>query len=294
LLTECVTQGDAYQQSATKRQHHSEKQYCLNSLQQQFSDKLVFESDGTIRLNFYATAWDRVLNVDGVMKIGNTLHKFEKDRQIIIKDGIEEDLADINLIVNDSSKVRVFYPNREINNEYLKSIQWGVIESGTIATGTSNGDSKLIYELQLISFNFTGYGYSTIQYTEAGFHIRLRLDQYRRSLWVWSMNKTRYEFRDHSHRIEYTEPWKAIRVYYNGVYSHTRIEGGAHINSVESLPDYTSPETNQGNRWTLYYYYFCDAYEWTHVEPQIHCLNFTFWSRGIGYNLRKTINYSNI
>jgi hypothetical protein len=252
-------------------------------LKQKYSNKLVFEEDGSVRLPFYATAWDRVLTVDGVMKIGNKLFKFEKDRELIIKKGDIEDLKDINSLVKDKDRVKEFYPLVEINKSTLKSLQWGTLMGYTIYTGKGIGDSRLTYSLQLISFNYKGYGVTNppVFYTEAGFQFKLDLLQERKGILGWYNNETMYYFHNVSQHIEYYLPHLISAIWS----PHVVVEN-------KSFPDATWGETKYGCTYTFHYYYFVGESNWSFVEPQIYNFNCTFCSRGVG--AEQTINYSNI
>lgn len=252
------------------------------ALKAKYSDKLTFESDGQVRFNFYTSAWARILTTDGVMKIGQNLYKFEKDREYIIVNGTLNDTYNPEVLSN-ISICRTYFPNK--NN--LKSLEWGTIYNDQIKTYEGNdysyGDSRLDVELQLISFNYSGYGYSSVYYTEAGFELRIRMEQQRRGWFAWYNNQTAYDLRDISRDFEYDLP---------------RLIGSIILPADpvivdDDMSDYTSSETNQGLTYQFYYYYFYDSGSWTHVEPVINNFNCTYWSRGVGYDLRKTISYSN-
>lgn len=266
----------------------------FNALKEQYSSKLIFMNDCTVKLPFYASAWGKVLSVDGIMKIGNTLYKFCRDREFIVSDGSREDLENLEALEANTSKCRVFYPQQEVNNSFLKSINWGTLEDGQIKTGSSRGDSKLDYSLQLISFNYTGYGYSTTQYTEAGFELKMRFQQKRKGIFGWYKNKTSYCLRNIEQHIEYYEPEHWYNRYVNDVYIGRFKEGGDHVVIDESKEDVTYSNTKYGFTYSFYHYYFVDQYDWSHVEPEIYNFNCTFWSNGIGYDLRETITCSNL
>ena len=56
----------------------SEENY--QKIKAEYDGKLIFTSDKDILLPFYATAWQKVLNPKGEMKIGQTLYKFRFGR----------------------------------------------------------------------------------------------------------------------------------------------------------------------------------------------------------------------
>jgi hypothetical protein len=261
-------------------------------LKQEFSYKLIFEDDGSVRLPFYATAWDRVLNVDGIMKIGNKLFKFEKDRELIINNGEIEDLKDINSLLKDKDRVNEFYPLIEINKSALKTLQWGTLYGNTVYS--TDRKSRLIYSLQLISFNYKGYGVTNppVYYTEAGFEFKLNLQQERNGLFGWYNNETLYYFGNTSHHLEYFQPEHWYNYYYNNVFIERRKIGGEHVVEYKTFPYSEWGETRYGCTYTFHYYYFVDQYDWSFVEPQIFNFTCTFNSRGV--DKQTTITYSNI
>lgn len=126
-----------------------------DELKRKYKNDLIFDNDGGIFYPFYATAWDKVLNIDGVVKIGNTLNKFYGDRQVMIMDGNKDDLKDNLLYPSNNNRVKTFYPNK---TDMLKSVQWGTLASGIIYNDANT--RRLEYSYQLISFYYTGYGYS--------------------------------------------------------------------------------------------------------------------------------------
>jgi|GEM_PF-2633446 len=260
-------------------------------LKQKYSNKIVFEEDGSVRLSFYATAWDRVLTVDGVMKIGDKLFKFEKDRELIINNGEIEDLIDINSLVKDKDRVKEFYPLAEINKSTLKSLQWGTLLASTVYS--TDNKSRLKYSLQLISFNYYGPGVTNppVLYTEAGFELKVRLQQERKGLLGWYKNETMYYLNNGSQYIDYYQPEHWKNVYYNNVLVREK-EGGDYVLDNYVFPYEESGETKNGQTMTFHYYYFVDEYDWTFVEPRIHSFNCTFNSRGV--DKLTTITYSNI
>jgi hypothetical protein len=265
-------------------------------LKQEYSEKFIFEEDGSVRLPFYATAWNRVLTIDGVMKIGDKLYKFDKEKEIIVNNGEKKDLENITLLEKDTSRVYIFYPNQEINKSSNKSLAWGSLMSNMVKTGNKIGDSRLSYSLQLISFNYKGYGVTNppVYYTEAGFQFKLDLYQERKGLFGWFLNETMYYFSDGTYHIEYNEPERWVNVYVNDVFIGRKKYGGNHVIEIKSFPDDTYGETKHGCSYTFYKYYFVDEYSWSFVEPQIFNFELSFYSRGIGSENKVTLTYSNI
>jgi hypothetical protein len=254
-------------------------------LQQQFSDKLVFESDGSIRLNFYATAWDRVLNVDGIMKIGNTLHKFEKDRQLLINDGDYSDIKNFQAIKDDTCKVRIFIPRQHIDKCNLKSMQWGWVDYYEYETGKKRGDKKLECYIQIISYNYTGYGFTNVYYTEAGFEVRIKLSELHRNVFKKWVNRTTqkktYYIRNARYHIEYNKMSSSPLMI-----NPSKVIAKADFADKDRKSSYHILET-------MYKYYDYRQGNYPHVEPDIHEIKLTVWSGGIGYDNRINMWYSN-
>ncbi len=244
------------------------------NLKKEYQDRLIFTEDNDILLPFYATAWESVLNPKGEMKIGHTLYKFDKDREIMIMNGTKEDLDNLSNIISDTSKVKVFYPTK---NDLLKSVQWGTLMSGTEWNGSK---MKLDWSYQLVSLYYYGTGYGSTYYTEKGFELKHWMRQ-KRKKWGWHYNKTKYYMRSMNLHIEFYRD-------YNNLWGWTN----KYVYN-QSIPDYTSSETKYGCTYRfLRYYDVVPGYQ-PQVNPEIYSNNFTFWSRGIDYNNRKTINYTN-
>ncbi len=207
------------------------------------------------------------------MKIGNTLYKFFRDYEVMIMDGSERDLNNLQNILSDTARVKVFYPN---NNEFLKSVQWGTLLSGTEWNGSK---MRLDWNYQLINLYYTGYGLSSTYYTENGFELKHWMRQKRKKLW-WSYNKTRYYYRNINLHIEFWKMYSGVNIYPKYVYNETQ-------------PDVDSGETTQGSIYTFMRYYDVLTGYHPQVIPEIYNNSYTFWSRGIDYSNRKTINYTN-
>ena len=252
-------------------EEESEENY--QRVKNEYSGRLIFTSDRDIKLPFYATAWDKVLNPKGVMKIGHTLYKFDSEKEIMIMDGSPSDLKNLDKISGDSTKVKVFYPN---SNESLKSAQWGTLLEGTEWNGSK---MKLEWNYQLISLYYTGYGYGSTYYTENGFELKHWMRQKRKKLW-WSYNKTVYSMININLHIEFWKMYEGVNIYPKYVYN-------------QSQPDWESSETTQGVTYSFIRYYDVLTGYHDQVIPEIYNNSFTFWSRGLDYYNRKTINYSN-
>ena len=261
LLNEVYTKLD---------EEESEENY--QRVKNEYSDQLIFTSDRDIKLPFYATAWDKVLNPKGVMKIGHTLYKFDSEKEIMIMDGSASDLKSLDKIANDTTKVKVFYPHK---NNQLKSVQWGSLISGS----PQIGNFRLEYNYQLISLYYTGYGYGSTYYTENGFELKHWMRQKRKKIW-WSYNKTQYYMINMNLHIEFWKMYEGVYIYPKFVYN-------------QNIPDYTSPETTQGCTYLFMRYYDVLPGYYSQVIPEIYNNNFTFWSNGWDYSNRITITYSN-
>jgi len=248
----------------------SEENY--KKIKAEYDGKLFFTSDNDILLPFYATAWQKVLNPEGEVKIGQTLYKFFKDREIMIMDGTKNDLLNLDRIISDTTKVKVFYPNK---NSLLKSVQWGTLASTTL----EYSNFRLEYSYQLISLYYSGYGYGTTYYTENGFELKHWMRQKRKKIW-WSYNETQYYITGINLHIEFWKMYEGLNIYPKYVYN-------------QNQADYTSSETDQGCTYRFMRYYDVLTGYHPQVIPEIYNNSFTFWSRGFGYNNRKTINYSN-
>jgi hypothetical protein len=253
-------------------EEESEENY--QRVKNEYSGRLIFTSDRDIKLPFYATAWDKVLNPSGVMKIGHTLYKFDSEKEIMIMDGSSSDLKSLDKIANDTTKVKVFYPHK---NNLLKSVQWGELAKGDIKT--PDGKIVLNWSYQLISLYYTGYGYGTTYYTENGFELKHWMRQKRKKIW-WSYNKTQYYMTNMNLHIEFWKMYEGVYIYPKFVYN-------------QNIPDYTSPETTQGCTYLFIRYYDVLPGYYSQVIPEIFNNNFTFWSRGVDYSRRETIIYSN-
>ena len=242
-------------------------------VKKEYEGRIIFTPDKDILLPFYATAWEKVLNPKGEMKIGHTLYKFYRDREIMIMDGTIKDLSNLSIILSDTNKVRVFYPNK---SDLLKSVQWGSLISGS----PQIGNFRLEYNYQLISLYYTGYGYGSTYYTENGFELKHSMRQKHKSIW-WSYNSTQYYFTNINLHIEFWKMYDGLNIYPKYVYN-------------QSPPNWTSSETTQGCTYLFMRYYDVLTGFHSQVIPEIHNNSFTFWSRGWDYNNRLTINYSNL
>ncbi len=253
------------------QKEESEDNY--QKIKKEYEERLIFTSDYDILLPFYATAWDKILNPKGEVKIGNTLYKFYKDRELMIMDGTTSDLKNLYKIIDDTAKVKVFYPNKD---NVLKSVQWGTLEEGS----PQINNFKLEYKYQLISLYYTGYGIGSTYYTEKGFELKHWMRQKRKKIW-WSYNENQYYMTNMNLHIEFYRDYSALGGWGNPfVYN-------------QAIPDYTSSETNDGCTYRFLRYYDVVSGYHPQVEPKIYNNTFTFWSRGFDYNNRITINYSN-
>lgn len=242
-------------------------------VKKEYQKTLIFTEDKNILLPFYATAWEKVLNPKGEMKIGHTLYKFYQDREVMIMNGSKKDLDNLSTIISDTSKVKVFYPN----NNKLKSLAWGTLLSGTEWNGSN---MRLDWDYQLVNLYYYGTGYGSTYYTEKGFELKHWMRQKRKTLW-WSYNETQYYMTSMNLHIEFYRNYSNLTGWSNKyVYNQT-------------IQDYTSSETTQGSTYQFLKYYDVVSGYCPQVNPEIYNNTYTFWSRGIDYNNRKTISYTN-
>ena len=251
-------------------EEESETNY--QKVKREYDDRLIFTVDRDIMLPFYASAWQRMLNVKGEMKIGRTIYKFYRDREVMIMDGTKKDLEDLDKIIQDTSKVKVFYPNK---NDLLKSVTWGTLQSGS----PQIDNMKLEYNYQLISLYYAGYGLTDVYYTENGFDLKIFMRQKRKKVW-WSYNKTIYNIIDINLHIELYKMYQGLNFGERYVFN-------------ETIPNFTSSETNQGVTFSFLRYYDVMTGYHAQIIPEIYDNTYTFWSRGFDYNNRITISYSN-
>ncbi|MCF8360867.1 MAG: hypothetical protein K9H26_19100 [Prolixibacteraceae bacterium] len=219
------------------------------------------------------------------MKIGETIYKFDADKEIAIVGGKYEEVADLKKVDFSDERVNVFYPYR---NENLKSIQVGTLNYPTVFS--DDGKSKLDYYLQLISFYYSGYGMSNVYYTEVGYHFKLVMQQQRKGfLGIWYNNVTTYGLRNRHAHYEYYKIGHWAPIYPNPIYIW-----GSKVAVNGNEADYDSPETRYGCVLNEIYYYGCDTGQHLQTNLKIYDFDVTFWSRGIGYDNRVSItNYSN-
>lgn len=255
------------------------------TLKNKYSGKLIFTDDGDIKLPFYATAWSRVLSPEGIMKIGDMLYFFSEDKEISIVDGKYEDIEKAYENPADTAIVRTFYPYKSKDN--LKSTTT-TLESKTVYS--DDGKSKLTYDLQLISFYYTGYGFSTVYYTEVGYELKLTMIQKRKNLLgIWYTNQTVYSISDFYFNFMYRKLAKTILIPTgNGGYIEGYIDN-PYVYSNVSIP-YKEVESGIGAFLRIFYYYAYDLGYYSQIDFDVYDLDVTFWSRGIGSNNAVTLN----
>ncbi len=241
-----------------------------------YSDKLIFSNDGSIILPFYATGWSRVLNIDGIMKIGKTLFKFDAEKEYMIFDGDKEDVENLAFIINDTSKVRIYDPQ---NFTASKS----AIAGKFVFPNRYNEDRnrRLSSSLQTVINYYTGYGYTTTYYTEMWLEFKLVMLQEAKGLFGgWSPNKTVYRVSNLDLHYEYNE---------HGPYNNnTAPTGNYEWGDLIVYDNYIGEQQSSAEIKGTCVYQMLDYYDCTHgYHPKtnfyIYNLDIDFWSRGITY-----------
>lgn len=259
----------------------------FETLKSRYSGKLIFTDDGDIKLPFYATAWSRVLSPEGIMKIGDMLYSFSEDKEISIVDGKYEDIEKAYENFADTTKVKIFYPYKSKDNLKSSTTQ---LEGNTVYS--DDGKSKLTYDLQLISFYYTGYGFSTVYYTEVGYELKFNMLQKRKNwLGIWYTNIAKYYVDDYYFNFMYRKLVKTILIPTGtGGYVEGYIEDPFVYSSVSIASQNT--ETGNGAFLQIFYYYACDLGYYSQIDFDVYDLDFKFWSSGIGSGKAVTFNKS--
>jgi hypothetical protein len=179
-----------------------ENQVQYDNFKIKYSGKLIFTDEGDVNLPFYATAWSRVLSPEGIMKIGDVLYKFDEEKQISIIGGQYEDTKKIFSSSLDTSLVKIFYLNK--NNDNNESYKSTTVPLDNKVIISRDGESKLTYSLQLINFYYNGYGSTgqiigggAYKYTTVGYELKFTLLQKRKGIFNnWYKNTTKYYLKD--------------------------------------------------------------------------------------------------
>ena len=264
-----------------------------NEIKKKYSENLFFEEDGSIKLPFYATAWSRILNVEGIMKVGNVLFKFDNEKEYMIFDGETEDINNLDILSEDTTKVRIYEPGKstKINSAKLKSAIAGEWNFPTIIS--DNGKKRLKGSVQTIINYYTGYGLTSTYYTEMWLEFKLEMLQEAKSLFnKWSPNKTvycincfdlHYEYYKHGSANNNTGPtgsytWGDL-VVYNDYIGEQQCSAEMKGTCVLSMIDY----------------YECTRGYHPQTDLYIYRLDLNLWSRGVGYDKRYHVDdYNNI
>ncbi len=284
--------------NAEKEMSMIENLVQYDNFKNKYSGKLIFTEEGDVNLPFYATAWSRVLSPEGIMKIGDVLYRFDKEKQITIIGGQYEDAMKTYENSVDTSVVRLFYPNRNHNNDNYKSTTIQLIKENIYSR---DGKSKLEYELQVINFYYCGYGSTGSQitdlllYTQAGYEVRFKMLQKRKNiLGIWYKNETKYYIKDINFSSRHRELVQPMRVPQgNGQYLILYTQGDIYNNiSVAYLE---SSETNNGANARFFYYQNSIEGRHPQIDFEICDFDITFWSRGFETDEAITIsNFSRL
>lgn len=233
------------------------------NFKKKFSRLFDINNELDINYNFYASSLAAILNIDGEVKIGNSLYKFT-DKEYIVLDG---DYKKLKMIDNELKSgtysedlIIIFDPNLDAK---LKSTD--IITSGSFQI---SGYRKLDYRVEKIVYsNFAGVDYmNTGQYMYLeGYELNLVLRQYE---WAGLFSKS----------------WKTMRASYSVKDSYLNWQPSGSLNSIT----YTFSDVNVGLTSGDVYFKFLD-YEirtfGTPSNPYYWVFNFktTFWSSGIGW-----------
>jgi hypothetical protein len=129
----------------------SRSQEDLDLVVKKYSDHLTIDNDHLVRYNFYSESLDRILNINGVVKIGKSLYKFTKDNEYISYDGSMQRIEDVINSKNQKSlelnNDKLLFNLRKSNN--LKSTYDYIVVEGL----KTQGDRRLFYSIHKIAYS---------------------------------------------------------------------------------------------------------------------------------------------
>jgi hypothetical protein len=117
-----------------------------------YSKFFTIDDNNIIKYNFYASSLDRILNINGFVKIGKSLYKFTNDNEYISYDGNEMRIENANEIIHDNSEIlgneKLLFDLKKHDN--LKSSYVQYLKEGVF---TIPNYRRLIYSLQKIVYS---------------------------------------------------------------------------------------------------------------------------------------------
>ena len=216
-----------------------------------------------INYKFYASSLEAILNIEGEVKIGNSLYKFT-DKEYIVLDG-------------DCKKL-------ETIDNGLKS---GTISDDLIVIFDPNVDKKLKSTDVITSGSFEIYHYRKLDYhvDKIVYSTLVGLDYMNTGAWVW---KEGYELnlvlRQYEWGGVFTKKWRTMRASYSVKDSYLYWQPWGSMEGVIN----TFNDVNYGLTSSEVYFKYVDYERTTYgspVNPYFWVFNFktTFWSSGIGW-----------
>ncbi|VAW12849.1 hypothetical protein MNBD_BACTEROID01-172 [hydrothermal vent metagenome] len=263
-------------ESATITKNIAEKEALeLNDKEDKKNFKLKYSQNFNItenidlRYKFYATGLEDILNIEGVVKIENSIYKFTNDEEYIIFSGDENKLQQIESGLKsayvDDKDIFVFEPYKDKNK--LKSTD--ILVGGTKTVSIR----RLIYSLEKYVFStIVGFDpYTGTATYKAGYELTLVMNQEKHHWYGWTNNEASYNIQNQY--IDWSEIGVVPNPGYTGGFSDIYI--GSTRNTIKL--HYVS-KTYYAN--TPIYYDFALSY-----------FRATFWSSGIMEANKVTIDY---
>jgi hypothetical protein len=130
----------------------SKSQENFDSVMKKYSDYFDTDNDQVIRYKFYAESLDRILNINGVVKIGKSLYKFTKDNEYISYDGNIQRIKDA---INGKNQKSLNLDDDKLlfslKSNNLKSTYDNIVIEG-LKTVTA-ADRRLIYSIHKVAYS---------------------------------------------------------------------------------------------------------------------------------------------
>ena len=170
--------------------------YDLSPIINKYSDILNI-SDTEMSFKFYPKSLADVLNIHGVVRIGNCLYKFTEDKEYIIVDG---DNKKLDLINNSAQKANIDFESQNIHvfDRYVNDSKKSTADFPIEGIHTV-GRYRLKYELEKVTYyNYTGFDPYTMQNMYSiGYRFKLYIESQKKTIFWFGYKTTIYVKNQH-------------------------------------------------------------------------------------------------
>lgn len=236
----------------------------------EYSDYLSIDGNQVIKYKFYCNSLERILNIDGLVKIDKSLYLFTKDNEYISYDGSYDRIKKYIDLGNLKSEEINGDDLLFVKNNNLKSSSVIIVQEGI----KTNDIRRMIYSVEEVVFS-TFYAvdiYNGGYLYKWGYGLCLNLSQQK---WYWLPFKYYWYNNEASYSLR-------------NIYLNWNQNGVPGIGFSGSKPDIDYSTTRDGvKHWFVDVGYIGNYQGYADFS---YDLNVTFWSSGIGYDYRVNLS----